>query len=437
MRIVLGVFAYLLLLSFCVQGQSLPMYNSHFANPFFYNPAAVATEYTQVFLHHRQQWMGVEGAPVSSSATVNSLIDNTRAGLGFKASSYQRGLLSTTDLTFAYAYGIPTSQKNKLFLGLSIGALTNTVNVNGATDPTDPVFANYQANNLQPAGSAGLLYQMSSGLNLGIVLPQLFAPAFLDASFTAVQPSPFDNILGSISYRKKLEGRALTKKLRGLKSNNKSMDVYAPLELYLLYRYSAFNTSQFEAMGKFNLSPAFWLGASYRQAYGVVAHTGLNIKKISCGYSFELGTQPESGFSQGSHEFFVSMRLGDKKKFKKEAPQFRSTLTAPQDPQHRARFQHVADDPESILDPTKDAPRKRYYVVVRAFVDFAAADAYKKRLIAEKYNADVFYYPKNKLYHVHIFSTLKSSEAYDEARNLKNYTKLKDAKVLVVEEKEK
>lgn len=432
-----GVSVCLLLLSFCLQGQTLPVYNSHFANPFFYNPAASATEHTQVFLHHRQQWMGIEGAPINSSATINSLIDNTRAGLGFRISSYQRGLLSTTDLSFAYAYGIPTNQKNKLFLGLSIGALTNTVDVDNASDPSDPVFAAYQANNLQPAGSAGLLYQMASGLNLGIVLPQLFSPAFLDESFTAVQPAPLDNIIGSISYRKKLEGRALTKKLRGLKSKSKTMDVYAPLELYLLYRYSAFNTSQLEAMGKFNLSPAFWLGASYRQSYGVVAHAGFNVKKLSCGYSFELGTQPESGFSQGSHEFFVSMRLGDKKKFKKEAPQFRSTLTGPQTTQHHARFQHAADDPESALNPTKGEPKKRYFVVVRAFNDFTAADTYKKRLVTEKYNAQVHFDPKTKLYHVYIFSSLKSSEAYEEVRNLKNYTKLKDAKVLVVEEIEK
>lgn len=437
MRFSIGVSVCLLLLSFCVQGQTLPVYNSHFANPFFYNPAASATENTQVFLHHRQQWMGIEGAPVNSSVTINSLIDNTRAGLGFKISSYQRGLLSTTDLSFAYAYGIPTSQKNKLFLGLSIGAMTNIVDLDNASDPSDPVFSTYAANNLQPAGSAGLLYQMASGLNLGVVLPQLFSPAFLDASFTAVQPAPLDNIIGSISYRKKLEGRALTKKLRGLKSNSKSMDVYAPLELYLLYRYSAFNTSQLEAMGKFNLSPAFWLAASYRQSYGVVGHAGLNMKKLSCGYSFELGSQPESGFSQGSHEVFVSLRLGEKKKFKKEAPQFRSTLSGPQTTQHHARFQHEADDPESILDPTKDAPKKHYYVVARSFADFTAADTYKKRLIVEKYNAQVYFHPKTKLYHVYIFSSLKSSEAYEEVRNLKNYTKLKDAKVLVVEEKDK
>lgn len=436
MRILPVVFFFVALINNHAWGQALPVYNSHFANPFFLNPAFAATDYTQVFLHHRQQWLGIEGAPVHSSLTVNSLIDNTRAGLGFKISSYQRGLLSTTDLSFAYSYGIPVNQKSKLFLGLSLGAGTNVVDIDKATDPSDPVFARYAANNLQPSGSAGLLYQTTTGLSLGFVLPQLFSPAFLDASFTLVQPAPFDNMIASFGYKKKLEGRTLTKKLRGLKSSYKGIDIYAPLELYMLYRYSAYQTSQFEAMAKFNLSPAFWLGGSYRQSYGVVAHTGFNLKKLSCGYSFELGSQPEVGFSKGSHEFFVSMRLGDKKKFKKEAPQFRSMLTAPQGPQHHARFQHDTENPESVLNKDKQEAKKNYYVVIRAFVDFTAADTYKKKLIAEKYNAQVYYHPKDKLYHVYIFSSFKSSEAYEEVRNLKTYTKFKTAKVLVVEMKE-
>ena len=110
-------------------------------------------------------------------------------------------------------------------------------------------------------------------------------------------------------------------------------------------------------------------------------------------------------------------------------------LTAPQGPQHHARFQHETGNPETVLKENQEEARKRYYVVIRAFADFSAADEYKKKLIAEKYNAQVYYYPKNKKYHVHVFSSLKSSEAYEEARNLKLYTKLKLATVLVAEEK--
>lgn len=436
MQVYLRIAVCVFLGNFNAWSQNLPVYTSYYANPFLYNPAAAASENTNLFIHHRQQWTGVEGAPVLSAVSFNSLIDNSRSGLGFKVSSFQRGLLTTSDVSFAYAYGIPVSKKNYLFFGMSVGAITNTVDVINATDPSDPVFADYQANNLQAAGSFGLLYQASSGLNFGFMLPQLFAPTFLDASFAEVTPLPFDNMIVSIGYRKSLEGMMISKKVRGMKTRTKATaDVYAPLEFYLLYRYSAYSTSQFEVMTKLNLSQSFWLGASYRQAYGVIASTGFNVKRLALGYSFELGGQPEAGFSQGTHEVFASLRIGERKKFKKTAPLLRSTLTAPSGPQHHARFQHQADDPEQVLESTKKESKKRYYVVVRSFADFTAADTYKKKLISEKYNAEVFYFAKDKRYHVHIFNTLKSPEAYEEVRNLKNYTKIKDAKVLVVDEK--
>jgi type IX secretion system PorP/SprF family membrane protein len=414
--------------------QNQSVFNAYYLNPFLYNPATAATEYTHIFAHHRQQWVGINDAPVISALTINSLLPNTRVGVGARVSTYQRGLLSTSDVSLAYAYGIPVSKKAHLHFGLTGGAITNAVDMARATDPDDPVFARYQKNNLQATASVGLLYQRASGLSVGFVLPQLLAPSFLESSFSQFNPSPIDNMIVSLGYRKRLDGKMVTKKVKGMKTRVKGTDIYAPLEMYVLYRYAAYGNSQFEAMAKLNLNSNVWVGASYRQAYGAVAHAGFNVKKLSIGYSFELGSQPEAGFSTGTHEVFVSLRVGEKKKAKSVAPVLRSTLTTTKSPQHQARFQSLADDPEHHLDETKETVKRRYYVVVRTLADFAAADAYKRKMLNDKYNAEIFYYPKDKRYHVHIFSTLKSAEAYQEVRNLKNYTKIKDARVLVVVE---
>jgi type IX secretion system PorP/SprF family membrane protein len=435
MRLAISVLAIsFTVLGFRVQSQNLPVYNSFYANPFLYNPASVATEDTYVFLHHRQQWLGVEGSPVLSSVSINSLIDRSRTGLGFKASSYKRGLLNTTDFTFAYAHGVPITKKSHLFLGLSGGAITNAVDIANASDPNDPALLSYQANNLQPAASAGFLFRAESGINIGITLPQLFGPTFIDSSFTSINVTPVDNIIASFGYRKVIKDKLVNKKIRSMKTRAK-MDAVAPLELYILYKYSAYGTSQFEGLAKLNLNRQLWVGASYRQSYGFTANAGFNINRLSIGYSFELGSQPEQGFSQGTHEVFLSLRIGDKKTFKMPSPLLRSALKAPVGPQHHARFQSDVDDPNRELLAAKSEPKKQFYVVTRSFIDFAAADKYKKSLLADKFNAEVYYYPKDKRYYVYTFSTTKSSEAYEEVRNLKNYTKIKDAKVLVVEEK--
>jgi hypothetical protein len=78
----------------------------------------------------------------------------------------------------------------------------------------------------------------------------------------------------------------------------------------------------------------------------------------------------------------------------------------------------------------------KYYVVVKVFTDFTAADKYKRELRGEKYNADLFYYEKDRRYYVHVFETNKSAEAHQEARNLKTYTKLKTARVVTIQKKQ-
>jgi hypothetical protein len=87
--------------------------------------------------------------------------------VGGKFSSYKRGILNTTDVTLSYAYGIPMGQKNWLFLGLSAGAISNSIDLTNVSDVNDPAIANYLSNNMQPAAGFGALYRSGSGLTSG------------------------------------------------------------------------------------------------------------------------------------------------------------------------------------------------------------------------------------------------------------------------------
>jgi hypothetical protein len=187
-------------------------------------------------------------------------------------------------------------------------------------------------------------------------------------------------------------------------------------------------------MGKFNLSQYLWLGASYRQSYGFAGSLGLSVSRFLFSYTYEPGNQPEPSFSKGTHEIQLGLRIGEARKFRRAAPVFRSTLKAIQNEQHSARFQHKEEDPDAIHQQQNS--KKKFYVVIRSFADFTSADAYKRKLIEQKYNADIFYNEADKKYHVHVFETIKSADAHEEARNLKNYSKLKDARVLTITIKE-
>ena len=416
-----------------VFAQNYPVYNSYYINPYLYNPAEAASEYTYVFVNHRQQWMGIEGAPVLTTVNFNTMLDNTHSGLGVKMSNFKRGLLNTSDVTLTYAYGIGLSEKSRLFFALSGGAITNNIDLEQA-DASDPAVTNYLADNIQPAANFGMMLKSESGFNFGFALPQLFTPKFNSmTSFDNTAVSPLDNVIVTAYYRKKLSGKMVNRRRKGVNQKVKTDESYAPLEFYLMYKYAKAGNNQAEAMLKLNLSQHLWLGAGYRQSYGMSGSLGLAINKFLLSYSYEPGNQPEPAFSQGTHEIQLGLKLGSIKVFRKKSPVLLSRLRQ-QTIQHSSRFKQEVPPLNNAIQLTTVAKTK-YYVVIKVFPDFTAADKYKKALRDEKFNANLFYYEKDRKYYVHVLETEKSSEAHQEVRNLKTYTKLKAPRVLTIEPK--
>lgn len=434
MHKVFGVFiiTYMIYCGQQAYAQNYPVYNSYYLNPYLYNPAEAATEYTYIFLNHRQQWVGIDGQPQVTALTFSTLFDQSKSGVGAKLSNYKRGVISTTDINLTYVYSLHLNEKNTVYFGLSGGVITNSIDLAKVDDPNDPVLAGYLANNIQPASNFGFLFRSASGLNIGVSLPQLFTPAYNgNASFSETGVSPLDNIFVTAYFKRKVEGRIVNRRHRGVSRRVRTDDSYAPLEVYTLYKYAAAGNSQFEAMIKLNLSENFWLGGGYRLSYGFHANIGFALSKFMLSYSYEPGNQPEPAFSTGTHELQLGLKLGEKKEYKRVAPTLRSQMQRATNEQHTARFQQSIEDPDAVQQTAGQA-KKQYYVVIKAFADFTSADQFKKKLVDQKFNADVFYYEKEKKFYVHVFNSAKSSEAYEEARNLKAFTKLKEARVLVV-----
>lgn len=410
--------------------QNYPVYNSYYINPYLYNPAEAASEYAYVFVNHRQQWMNIEGAPVLTTLNFNTMLDNSHSAVGVKLSSYQRGLLNTTDAMFTYGYGIGLSEKSRLYFAMSAGAITNNIDLE-QSDPSDPAVANYLANNIQGAANFGMMITSESGFNFGIALPQLLTPKFNSASsFENTALSPMDNVIISAYYRKKLSGKMVSRRRKGVNQKVMTDESYAPLELYVLYKYAKWGNSQAEAMVKLNVSQNFWLGAAYRQSYGMSGSLGLKFGKFLLSYSYEPGNQPEPAFSLGTHEIQLGLRLSHLKSFRKKSPALLSRLRQ-QAPQHSSRFKSEIPPLNSGIQLTT-VTKTKYYVVIKVFADFTSADKYKKELRNDKFNANVFYYEKDRKYYVHVLETDKASEAHQEVRNLKTYTKLRTARVLTI-----
>ena len=81
MRIVKNILIMLMgITPFLGFGQEIPFYSNYTINPLIYNPAhAGANEGLELFLHHRTQWSGFKGAPVSQLFTMSAPSSISRA----------------------------------------------------------------------------------------------------------------------------------------------------------------------------------------------------------------------------------------------------------------------------------------------------------------------------------------------------------------------
>jgi type IX secretion system PorP/SprF family membrane protein len=301
-----GIFLY----GVCL-GQNYPLYSSYITNPFLINPAEAASDHLNIFANYRTQWVGMQGAPKIGTIGVTTLLNNTRVGIGFKASSFKRGFLNSTDASLTYAYGVPINKQNKLFFGLSGGILSNSVDWNMVSDNSDPALTTLKGG-IMPSMSFGMLLKNTSGVHVGLVFPQMFRANSLSKNFAIAAQ---DNIILTAYYSNWHEQTKITSHNKSKKAHKNSKNKGNPLEVFSLFRYSDVGL-QVEATAKFNFQSHLWFSAGYRKASGIIPGLGFNVGNFSAGYFFESGLGGDIPLN--SHEISLNLRLGAEKKFKGE-----------------------------------------------------------------------------------------------------------------------
>ena len=417
-----------------VEAQIFPVYNHFYNNQYVYNPAEAGNEsYTTFIVNHRQQWRGIEGAPVVSTFTFHTPFDYSKSAIGLNVRSFERGILTSNDILVTYAYRLFLDEESTLHFGLSGGVLNNTIDFEKVDDPDDPVLAQFEENNnIQPAANFGIKYQSATGINLGIALPKLF-PAFPDSDNDGIQFSPFNDVILMAYYKRRVKGKIVTRRRKGMRRRVKMESSYAPLEFHVLYRYAAAGNSQLEALVRLTLNETFWVGGSYRLNYGPTFNLGFQFNKFSFGYAYETASTFEGQFLDGSHELQLNLRIGKEKRLRKKQTILRSSLGT-RKREHKARYSN--QNTENVNQVTEEQVNKRYYLVVKSFNDFNTADKYMSRLQEEEeLNAKIYYEEAKKKYHVHIFETTKFKDANLERKNISEQTKFKEVKILIVDHK--
>jgi type IX secretion system PorP/SprF family membrane protein len=302
-------------------GQQNLVYNHYFVNPYLYNPSYVAKDgYTELFLNYRRSWLGVEGAPKTSTANLQIPL-SYRSGVGANFYNDQAGVYKTNTgyLSFAYQihFGKNYSVVNKLGFGLSVGYTNSKIDLAKVSNPDDPAYKYTSVSGMQ--GQFGLNYQFQN-LSIGFALPRLLRSRVITSTASDSVVSPFASTIATLSYNFHLGPRI-------------------SFEPFVLYRTEQNLPSQYEILGVLRIDNIAWVGAAYRQQYGASAFLGLNLKeKIKVGYAYEFAPNQVSTLGSGSHEIQLIIRLSKKKKVR---------------PQRVEKVADVIEEPEEEIDSTQ------------------------------------------------------------------------------------
>ena len=280
------------------------MYNTIVVNPAY----AGSTDAMNVFALHRTQWVGLDGAPVTNTVSINTPIIGSNVGLGVSIVNDKIGPSDENNIAVDLSYFIPTTERYRLSFGLK--ATVNLLNVDftklNIYNPADARFANNIDNRLSPNIGAGI-YLHSDNTYFGLSIPYFLESNHFDktandnaSTFIAKERLHYYFIAGHVfdlSANVKFKPSVLTKVVNG-----------APLQL--------------DFSANFLINEKFTAGAAYRWDAAVSALVGFQASDSwLIGYAYDFDTTKLAKYNSGSHEIFLRYELF-KKNNKLISPRF-------------------------------------------------------------------------------------------------------------------
>jgi type IX secretion system PorP/SprF family membrane protein len=281
-----------------VSAQQIPLNSLYSYNILQINPATAGIDKgIEMNLSHRQQWLGFDGAPVTTWLTSQMQL-SPKIGLGFSMAYDKVAFLERFNCQGSFAYHLKINKKNALHMGMSLGILQGSMNLDNviSSDASDPILLNPNLNGIAFNSQFGIIYSYKEKLNIGISFPQLFTTS-IDLELQNIEGA-YDLTKHRILYFSYLL--------------DLSEDIaFKPL---FLIRNANGIESQWDLIGNFNFKNNYWGGIGIREQGGFLINMGMNIiEELGITYAYEFNRNGVASFSSGSHEIMVSYLLGKKK----------------------------------------------------------------------------------------------------------------------------
>lgn len=255
------------------------------------NPAYAGSRGTMsIFALHRDQWVGLDGAPKTNAISINTPINNSNIGLGVSLVNDKIGPTNENQFSVDLSYSVPTSDTWKLSFGIKGTANFFNLDIDKLNPETagDPQFQNLN-NEFSPNIGAGL-YWHSSKAYIGLSVPNFIQTNRYDDNDVAIYKDQINYYLIAgyvfdFSQEIKFKPALLTKMVEG-----------APLQVDLSANFMFFEK--------------LTLGVAYRWDAAVSAMAGFQITDgLYIGYAYDNETTNLKNYSSGSHEIFLRFEL--------------------------------------------------------------------------------------------------------------------------------
>ena len=274
------------------------MYNTINVNPAYAGSRGALS----FFALHRTQWVGLDGAPITNSLSVNTPFNNSKIGMGLSIVNDEIGPSTSNAISADISYTIDLNESYKLSFGVKGTANLFSIDIAklDPDDQTDPEFQDI-SNDFSPNVGAGV-YLHSDKAYLGFSIPNFIETNTYNDNDVAI-------------YKEKMNYYLLGGYVFDLSSSVK----FKPAFMAKLIEGSPL---QVDVSANFMLIDKVTVGLSYRWSAAMSAMAGFQVSDaFYVGYSYDFETTELNNYNSGSHELFLRYEIF-KKNNKMTTPRF-------------------------------------------------------------------------------------------------------------------
>ena len=287
-----------------LMSQQQTNYTQFFSNEIHFNPAVTGSKtYNPLVFQTRQQWLGFEDAPLSSSISYHKLVDQNNA-FGGVLNIEQASPSMKIDLQTTYAFHVPlNSNRTFLSFGLAPSFMYYSINFDQEDLPnnSDPAFSASTYSSASVDLSSGL-YLYNENLSIGFSCVNM-----LQSSFDGEVLVQSNQTVGKSSFGKNLRERIFYSLIS---YNFDIINNDWQFEPIILSRNFDNKNTVTDFVAKIKYLKNNWISVAYGSDETSSFGFGFKANKMHIGYSYDYQLSSSiMNYNFGTHEIVLSFYI--------------------------------------------------------------------------------------------------------------------------------